>query len=141
MNKKCFCRPANVELSFRNPFSDQTAQTFLRCSDITTWLSSRRSAHVVNFYSYIQISADDLYMSRSDCADTELSNAIRVHAHICACPNKAAQSYHCSHMHLASNYYVFFAQTTCVRQTSGKLTATSDLLSPLVIIFEIFLLT
>ena len=74
-------------------------------------------------------------MFRSYCADTGLSDAIRVHTHICACPNKAAQSYHCSHMHLASNYYVviklvFFAQTTCVRQTSGKLTAT-----PLVIIF------
>ena len=77
-------------------------------------------------------------MSRSDCADTGLSDAILVHAHICACPNKAAQSYRCSHMHLASNYYVviklaFFVQTTCVRQTFGKLTATSDLLSPLVI--------
>ena len=62
--------------------------------------------HVVNLYSYIQFSADDLYMFRSDCADTGLSDTIRVHAHICACPNKAAQSYHCSHMHLASNYYV-----------------------------------
>ena len=93
-----------------------------------------------------KFSADDLYMSRSDCPDTGLSNAIRVHAHICACPNKVAQSYHCSHMHLASNYYVviklaFFVQTTCGRQTSGKLTATSDLLSPLEIIFEKFFLT
>ena len=93
-----------------------------------------------------KFSADDFYMSRSDCANTGLSNAIRVHAHICACSNKAAQSYHCSHMHLASNYYVviklaFFAQTICVRQTSDKLTATSDLLSPLVIIFEKILLT
>ena len=42
--------------------------------------------------------ADDLYMSRSDCAHTGLSNAIRVHAHICACPNKAAQSDHSSHI-------------------------------------------
>ena len=88
-----------------------------------------------------KFSADDLYMFRSYCADTGLSDAIRVHAHIRACPNKAAQSYHCSHMHLASNYYVviklaFFAQTTCVRLTSGKLAAT-----PLVIIFEIFFLT
>ena len=53
-----------------------------------------------------KFSADDLYMFRSYCADTGLSDAICVHAHICACPNKAAQSYHCSHMHLASNYYV-----------------------------------
>ena len=69
-------------------------------------------------------------------AQTLVCPTLFVHTHICACPNKAAQSYHCSHMHLASNYYVviklaFFAQTTCVRQTSGKLTAT-----PLVIIFE-----
>ena len=76
-----------------------------------------------------KFSADDLYMFRSYCADTGLSDAIRVHAHICVCPNKAAQSYHCTHMHLAANYYVviklaFFAQTTCVRQTSGKMTAT-----------------
>ena len=82
-------------------------------------------------------------MSRSDCADTGLSNAIRVYAHICACPNKAAQRYRCSHVHLASNYYVviklaFFAQTTCVQHISGKLTETSDLFSPLVI-FEMFL--
>ena len=27
-NKECFCRPANVGLSFWNPFSDQTAQAF-----------------------------------------------------------------------------------------------------------------
>ena len=83
-------------------------------------------------------------MTRSDCANTGLPNATRVDAHICACPNKAAQRHRCSHVHLASNYYVvikpaFFAQTTCVRQTSGKLT-TSDFLSPLVI-FEIFILT
>ena len=143
MNKKCFCRPANVELSFRNPFSDQTAQTFLRCSDITTWLSSRRSAHLVNFYSYIQI-----FRRRFVHVPFRLRRHWSVQRYSCTCaymyvPNMAAQSYHCSHMHLASNYFVcfFFAHTTCVRQTSGKLTATSDLLSPLVIIFENFLLT
>ena len=102
--------------------------------------------HVVNFYSYIyKFSTDDLYRSRSDCADTGLSNAIPVYGHICACPNKTAQRYRCSHVHLVSKYYVvikpaFCAQMTCVRQTSGKLTPTSDLLSPLVI-FENFLLT
>ena len=51
-------------------------------------IKSTRSAHVVNFFLYIQFfSTDDLYISHSDVAD------IGVYAHICACHDKAAQRY------------------------------------------------
>ena len=79
----------------------------------------RRRFSVSRFTTSIRIykfSVDDLYMSRSDCADTGLSNAIRVYAHICACPNKAAQRYRCSHVHLASSYYVVIKPAFLHRQ-------------------------
>ena len=60
INKKCSCRPANlIRLHRRIPVTRFTMSQ----SDITTWLSSRQSADVVNFYTllaYILFSADDL---------------------------------------------------------------------------------
>ena len=60
-------------------------------------------------------------------------SAIRVYAHTCACPDKAAQMYfgsmnYAARIHITSNYHIViktvfsFARTTCARQTfSGRI--------------------
>ena len=90
MNKKCFCRPENVEPIFRLGCAGVFWYEDLGCSDRNqVVIKSTRSAHVVNFYLYIQFfqKKNDLYMSRSDFAD------IDVYAQLCACHDKDAQRY------------------------------------------------
>ena len=58
-------------------------------------------------------------------------SAIRVYAHTCACPDKAAQMYfgsmnYASRIYITSNYHIVikpafsFARTTCARQTFSE---------------------
>ena len=126
----CFRRSAIVALSFRNPFSDKSAQTF----------SSNKIYDVLILPRGYQ--ADDMRMSltsiffriRFGYVPFRLRikfSAIRVYALTCACSDKAAQMYfgsmnYASRIYITSNYLVVikpafsFARTTCARQTFSR---------------------
>ena len=95
-----FLQTRDVALFFRNPFSDQTAQTF----------SSKKIYDVLILPRDYQ--ADDLYAYSLIYFSAEVKfSAIRIYAHTCACPDKAAQMYfssmnYATRMCITSNYHI-----------------------------------
>ena len=95
INKCVFADPRLWHYPSETHFLTRLCRRFqyyhLRCSDITTWLSSRQSEHVVNFFklfTYIFFRRRIGYASFRLCIKF---SAIPVYANTCACPDKSEQ--------------------------------------------------